>query len=117
MTISPEQASEIRTKCESAIALESALNSLRHNPDFNKLVDFYTKDEAIRLVHLLGDSNINFSTSMEDNRREIRERMIGIARFKEFLRFIRWNAENARKTDIFQGYELMGGLQDREGVF
>lgn len=42
-----------------AIELGNALEKLRNNRDFNKLiVDGYLKDEAIRLVHLKADPNM-----------------------------------------------------------
>lgn len=42
-----------------AIELGSALEKLRNNRDFNKLiVDGFLKDEAVRLVHLKADPNV-----------------------------------------------------------
>ncbi len=44
---------------KSQIELGNALDKLRNNRDFNKLiVDGYLKDEAIRLVHLKADPNM-----------------------------------------------------------
>ena len=98
MELTPEQANELRAKCKERIDLREALNRLNHNPDFAAIVDEYTVKEAVRLTHLLGEPTFNLSDKREIQRTEIKESLIGVARFMAFLRNIYRMAEQAEKT-------------------
>ena len=88
MNITPEQANAIRKECQEHIERKKLLDRLNQNPDFQNLIKFYLEEEPARLVHLYGDPSINMGDKKEVHREEIHERLIGIARFAEFLRGI-----------------------------
>ena len=94
-----DEAQEIRENCKHTIALADALTRLRGNPDFNTVfIDHYMEKEPARLVHLLGDASINMGDKKEAIREDVKERMIGIARFAEFIRGIYTMANVAENT-------------------
>lgn len=85
--ISFEEAQQIRENCKHQIALADALTRLHDNPDFKMVfIDHYMEKEPARLVHLLGDVTVNMGDKKEAIREDVKERMIGIARFAEFIR-------------------------------
>ena len=49
-------------------------------------IDHYMEKEPARLVHLLGDASVNMGDKKDAIREDVKERMIGIARFAEFIR-------------------------------
>lgn len=82
-----DEAQEIRENCKRTIALADALTRLHDNPDFKMVfIDHYMEKEPARLVHLLGDASVNMGDKKEAIREDVHERMIGIARFAEFIR-------------------------------
>ena len=82
-----EEAQQIRENCKHQIALADALTRLHDNPDFKMVfIDHYMEKEPARLVHLLGDVSVNMGDKKEAIREDVKERMIGIARFAEFIR-------------------------------
>ena len=97
MTITPEQANAIRKECKEHIERKNLLDRLNQNPDFKALIKFYLEDESARLVQLYGEPSINLGDKREVNREEIHERLIGIARFAEFLRSVHMIAQQAEK--------------------
>lgn len=81
------EAQEIRENCKKQIALADALTRLHDNPDFKMVfIDHYMEKEPARLVHLLGDASVNMGDKKDAIREDVKERMIGIARFAEFIR-------------------------------
>lgn len=97
--ITAEQANKIRQDCNHYIDLNNTLEKLYTNPDFQKVfMKNYLEDEAIRLVQLLGDPSLNMGGKKAEYREDLQERMIGIARFSEYLRYIPLKADQARKT-------------------
>lgn len=93
-----QQAEKMKEECKAKIELDNALLRLEANPDFKRLCEHYLEEEPARLVNLLADPNINLGSQKAVNREELQERMIGIARFSEYLRNIRLLAERANKT-------------------
>ena len=77
-----EELKKFNTKAE-------ALTRLQNNADFKLVItDGYMEDEAIRLVHLLGDARFNSDDKKTVYREDFQERMIGIARLSEYFRSI-----------------------------
>ena len=97
MDITPEQANAIRKECGEHISRRNLLNRLEQNPDFQAFMKVYLEYEPIRLVHLYGEPSMNLNEKRELHREEIHERLVGIARFAEFLRGIRMIAQQAEK--------------------
>ena len=97
-TITPEQAIQLRENCKERIAIRDALHRLELNADFKKVVEDYTEHEPVRLVHLLAEPTFNLGGKKELHRDEIKESLIGIARFSEYLRNIYRLASQAEKT-------------------
>ena len=97
-TITFEQANAIRKSCREKIALAESLDALYANKHFKMFMDEYLEKEPVRLVHLLGDASINLGDRKEALRNDIQERMIGIARMKEYMRNVYRMAEQAQKT-------------------
>lgn len=94
-----DEAQEIRENCKHTIALADALTRLHDNPDFKMVfIDHYMEKEPARLVHLLGDASVNMGDKKEAIREDVQERMIGIARFAEFVRGIYAMASMAENT-------------------
>ena len=99
ISITPEQANEIRNECNKRIEIAKALRNLYDNADFKKVfLEGYRKDEAARLVGLLGEANFNASDKKAAYREELHECMVGIGRFTEYCRNVFNIAEQADKT-------------------
>ena len=96
--ITAEQANQLRESCNERIAIRNALQRLELNADFKKVVEDYTEHESIRLVHLLAEPTFNLGGKKELHREEIKESLIGIARFSDYLRNIHRLAAQAEKT-------------------
>lgn len=80
------------------IEVGDALSRLKSNRDFKKIVlEDYFEQEAIRLVHLKSDSNMQSTSSQE----VILKQMDAIGTFKSYLQMVERNAELARKTLVF----------------
>lgn len=98
-TISSEQANALREECKKRINIAKSLERLYHNTDFKKVfLENYLKEEAIRLVSLMGDTVINESDSKDRYREDIKEQMIGIARTAEYMRCVFRIADQAQKS-------------------
>lgn len=97
-TITAEQANQLRTEYNRAIALRDHLIRLENNNDFQKFIEEYTKEEPVRLVSLLAEPSFNLGGKKELHREEIQERMIGIARFKEYIRNVYLLASKAEQS-------------------
>lgn len=99
VTITAEEASNMRKECEYWISLYEPLMRLLNNSDFKKVyLEEYETNQAARLVSCLGDHSFNLSDKKEYHRKELEERMIGIARFSEYNRTIIAKAEQAKQT-------------------
>lgn len=99
VTISAMEANRMREACKKQIDLAEAMTRLEQNQDFKKVfIDNYEKDEAVRLVGLLAEQTITMSDKKDMFMKDINERMIGIARFGEYVRGIYAIADRAAKT-------------------
>ena len=97
--LSAEQAEDLKRKCNEAIDLETSLDFLMNNKHFKKVfMEHYSVKEASRLVGLLGDQTINLSQNKDEYRQDFHERMVGIARFNEYLRQVKAIATQSRNT-------------------
>jgi hypothetical protein len=77
------------------IDLGDALDRLRNNRDFKKLVlEGYFEQEAIRLVHLMSDSNMQSPNTQA----AIYKEMTGIGMFRSYLDTLATSARVARRT-------------------
>ena len=84
-----EELHQRREELKEFIARAEALTRLQNNADFKLVItDGYMEDEAIRLVHLLGDARFNSDDKKAAYREDFQERMIGIARLSEYFRSI-----------------------------
>lgn len=79
------------------IDLGNALDKLRSNRDFNKVItEGYLKDEAIRLVHLKGDPAVQSAASQASIIRDID----AIGALASFFALIQRNSDIARKQMV-----------------
>ena len=84
-----EELHQRREELKKFSARAEALTRLQNNADFKLVItDGYMEDEAIRLVHLLGDARFNSDDKKAAYREDFQERMIGIARLSEYFRSI-----------------------------
>ena len=84
-----EELHQRREELKKFSARAEALTRLQNNADFKLVItDGYMEDEAIRLVHLLGDVRFNSDDKKAAYREDFQERMIGIARLSEYFRSI-----------------------------
>ena len=84
-----EELHQRREELKKFSARAEALTRLQNNADFKLIItDGYMEDEAIRLVHLLGDARFNSDDKKAAYREDFQERMIGIARLSEYFRSI-----------------------------
>lgn len=84
-----EELHQRREELKKFIAKAEALTRLQNNADFKLVItDGYMEDEAIRLVHLLGDARFNSDDKKAVYREDFQERMIGIARLSEYFRSV-----------------------------
>ena len=93
-----EELKKFKTKAE-------ALERLQNNADFKLVVtEGYMEDEAIRLVHLLGDARFNSDDKKNVYREDFNERMVGIARLSEYFRstFLMGNQAQRELDDLNQ---------------
>lgn len=98
--ITPEEAYAIREKNKFIIEKAEALLRLSNNADF-KLVflDEYINAEPSRLVQLLAEPTFNYGGKKAEQREDLQERMIGIARFSEYCRGV-INLADIAKRDL-----------------
>ena len=84
-----EELRQRREELKEFSARAEALTRLQNNADFKLVItDGYMEDEAIRLVHLLGDARFNSDDKKAAYREDFQERMIGVARLSEYFRSI-----------------------------
>ena len=84
-----EELHQRREELKEFSARAEALTRLQNNADFKLVItDGYMEDEAIRLVHLLGDARFNSDDKKAAYREDFQEPMIGIARLSEYFRSI-----------------------------
>ena len=84
-----EELHQRREELKKFSARAEALTRLQNNADFKLVItDGYMEDEAIRLVHLLGDARFNSDDKKAAYREDFQERMIGIARLSEYFRSV-----------------------------
>ena len=84
-----EELHQRRKELKEFSARAEALTRLQNNADFKLVItDGYMEDEAIRLVHLLGDARFNSDDKKAAYREDFQERMIGIARLSEYFRSV-----------------------------
>ena len=84
-----EELHQRREELKKFNARAEALTRLQNNADFKLVItDGYMEDEAIRLVHLLGDARFNSDDKKAAYREDFQERMISIARLSEYFRSI-----------------------------
>jgi len=77
------------------ISLGDSLERLRSNRDFKKLInDGYFDQEAIRLVHLKSDPNMQSA----DSQKAIISQMDSIGSFKQFLQTVAFKSNMAAKA-------------------
>lgn len=82
-----------RAQAEAAIDKRSALQRLMANPDFVSIfIDGYCRDEAIRLVHLKGQGNMQ----SEHSQAQVLKQIDAIGMFREFQRVIFLEAHSAQ---------------------
>lgn len=85
-------------EAKEAISIGDALARLFANRDFKKIVlDGFFREEAVRLVHLLADPNMQTA----EKQKAILEDMRAIGAFREYLRFTETKAAMARKSLAF----------------
>ena len=86
-----------REECKALIAMNEAMVRLHNNADFKAVfLTGYAKDESIRLVHLLGDTNLNARDNADVVCKDIHNRMIGIAKFVEYCRYVELMGDRAK---------------------
>ena len=84
-----EELHQRREELKEFSAKAEALTRLQNNADFKLVItNGYMEDEAIRLVHLLGDARFNSDDKKAAYREDFQERMVGIARLSEYFRSI-----------------------------
>lgn len=72
-----------------AVELADALARLYDNKDFQKVfLEEYVEKDSCRLIQLMREPTM-YLTDKQANREDFHERMIGIARFAEFIRDVR----------------------------
>ena len=97
--LTPEQAMEERRKAQEFIDKANRLERLQNDPPFKEFImEGYLKDEAQRLVGLLGDYSLNHSEHKALHREDLVEQMHGIARLQAYMRFIFIQAAMGEKT-------------------
>lgn len=105
-----EELHQRREELKKFNARAEALVRLQNSADFKLVItDGYMEDEAIRLVHLLGDARFNSDNNKSAYREDFQERMIGIARLSEYFRSIFQLGKQAQKE--------LDGLAEAENEF
>ena len=105
-----EELHQRREELKKFNAKAEALTRLQNNADFKLVItDGYMEDEAIRLVHLLGDARFNSDDKKTIYREDFQERMIGIARLSEYFRSIFQLSDQAQRE--------LNGLNEAETEF
>ena len=80
---------------QKTVDLGDALDRLRNNRDFKKVIgEAYFNEEAIRLVHLMSDANMQ----SPEIQQSIHKQMIAIGVFHDFLNTLSIRADMARRS-------------------
>lgn len=80
---------------QKTVDLGDALDRLRNNRDFKKVIgEAYFNEEAVRLVHLMSDSNMQ----SPEIQQSIHKQMIAIGVFHDFLNTLATRADMARRS-------------------
>lgn len=80
---------------QKTVDLGDALDRLRNNRDFKKVIgEAYFNEEAVRLVHLMSDSNMQ----SQEIQQSIHKQMIAIGVFHDFLNTLAARADMARRS-------------------
>ena len=80
---------------QKTVDLGDALDRLRNNKDFKKVIgEAYFNEEAIRLVHLMSDGNMQ----SPEIQQSIHKQMIAIGVFHDFLNTLSIRADMARRS-------------------
>ena len=88
----------LRNECNAIIAMRDSLRKLEQNPDFARVVNAYLQGEPVRIAMLYGDASLNQDPEKREiHRKELEERIIGVARFAEYLRSLHQRAAIAEK--------------------
>lgn len=91
------------------IDMAKSLERLESNPDFKQIIEQnYLRDEAVRLVHLKAETNMQNDKSQ----RTITNDIDAIGSFAQFLTTIRVagrNAEHSLSADEFTRTEILSG--------
>lgn len=94
-----DELASLRKECKEKIDIAEALIRLQQSSDFNLVFGKnYVLEESSRLVSLLADASLNIGGKKAEYREDIQERMIGIARFSEYIRNVLNIADQADKT-------------------
>ena len=81
-------------QAQALVELGSAVDRLRSNKDFKKIViEGYFEKEAIRLVHLKADPSMQSAASQQS----INQQMDAIGAFSQYLDMVLRHADQARK--------------------
>lgn len=82
-------------EAQKLVDMNKSLERLRNNKDFKKLIlENYLKDEAVRLVHLKSDSNMQDEKSQTIIVNDIN----AIGSFTQFLNTVRFQADMAQNA-------------------
>ena len=80
---------------QKTVDLGDALDRLRNNRDFKKVIgEAYFNEEAVRLVHLMSDANMQ----SPEIQHSIHKQMIAIGVFHDFLNTLATRADMARRS-------------------
>ena len=81
-------------QAQKIVDLGDSLERLRNNKDFKKLIsEGYFEKEAVRLVHLLSDTNMQSLEAQQS----IQKQMIGVGMFHQYLQTIAIQAQMANR--------------------
>ena len=81
-------------QAQKIVDLGDSLERLRNNRDFKKIIsEGYFEKEAVRLVHLLSDTNMQSLESQQS----IQKQMIGVGMFHQYLQTISIQAQMAAR--------------------
>lgn len=114
MTSVDRQIADIEQSIEQAkgdIAFGDALARLFANRDFKKVVlDGFLREEAVRLVHLLADPNMQ----SEDKQTAVIGEIKAIGCFRSYLQMIEHKSSMARKS-LHYSEEVLAELSQEQG--
>lgn len=109
-----EQYEEVEVSIREAkkmVELGNALQRLEKNRDFKKvIIDNYLREEAIRLVHLRGDPNMQD----EESQKVIFQLMDGITGLTQYCNKLRHQSYLAEKA-IEDGESVLEDMRNEEG--